>query len=179
MVKNPPANAGGIKSCRFDPWVRKIPWRRAWQPTLVFLPGESHRQRSLADYSSWGRKESDTTEQLILSLCLWLFLLITDDLTTSTVCLTLWILGGCGLALRAVFPHMLSGTCLLEAPGGQELSDMSLYPQGLAGVQHTAGSLKLPLRHQAPPVLWFPGLHPSPPAMFRQSVVFRTRQEGR
>ena len=33
---------------RFDPWVRKIPWRRAWQPTPVFLPGESHGQRSLA-----------------------------------------------------------------------------------------------------------------------------------
>ena len=34
--------------CRFDPWVRRIPWRRAWQPTPVFLPGESHGQRSLA-----------------------------------------------------------------------------------------------------------------------------------
>ena len=46
----------------FDPWVRRIPWRRKWQPTLVFLPGKSHRQRSLAGYSPWGRKESDTTE---------------------------------------------------------------------------------------------------------------------
>ena len=35
------------KRCRFDPWVGKIPWRRAWQPTPVFLPGESHGQRSL------------------------------------------------------------------------------------------------------------------------------------
>ena len=43
----------------FDPWVRKIPSRRKWQPTSVFLPGESHRQRSLARYSPWGRKESD------------------------------------------------------------------------------------------------------------------------
>ena len=41
-----------------------IPWRRAWQPTPVFLPGESHGQRSLVGYSSWGLKESDTTEQL-------------------------------------------------------------------------------------------------------------------
>ena len=49
---------------RFDPWVRKIPWRREWQPTPVFLPGESHGQRSLAGYSPWGRKESDTTEKL-------------------------------------------------------------------------------------------------------------------
>ena len=47
----------------FDPWVGKIPWRRAWQPT-VFLPGESHGQRSLVGYNPWGRKESDMTEQL-------------------------------------------------------------------------------------------------------------------
>ena len=40
----------------FDPWVRKIPWRRKWQPTLVFLPGKFHGQRSLADYSPWGHK---------------------------------------------------------------------------------------------------------------------------
>ena len=46
----------------FDPWVGKIPWRRAWQPTAVFLPGESHRQRSLAGYSPWGHKELDMTE---------------------------------------------------------------------------------------------------------------------
>ena len=42
---------------RFDPWVRKIPWRRKWQAAPVFLPGESHGQRRLVDYSStWGRK---------------------------------------------------------------------------------------------------------------------------
>ena len=55
MVKNLPANTGNI--CGFDPWVGKIPWRRAWQPSLVFLPGESHGQRSLV-----GPKESDTIE---------------------------------------------------------------------------------------------------------------------
>ena len=48
----------------FDPWVGKIPWRRARQPIPVFLPGESHRQRSLAGCSPWGHKESDTTERL-------------------------------------------------------------------------------------------------------------------
>ena len=46
----------------FDPWVRKIPWRRAWQPTPVFLPRESHGQRSLAGCRPRGRTESDTTE---------------------------------------------------------------------------------------------------------------------
>ena len=50
---------------RFNPWVRKISWRRKRQPTPVFLPRESHGQRSLTGYSSlWGHKESDTTEQL-------------------------------------------------------------------------------------------------------------------
>ena len=48
----------------FDLWVGKIPWRRKWQPTPVFLPGESHGGRSLVGYSPWGRKESDTTELL-------------------------------------------------------------------------------------------------------------------
>ena len=45
----------------FAPWVGKIPWRRKWQPTPVFLPEESHGQRSLGGYSPWGRKEPDTT----------------------------------------------------------------------------------------------------------------------
>jgi len=40
----------------------KTPWRRKWQSTPVFLPGKSHRWRSMADYSSWGCKEADTTE---------------------------------------------------------------------------------------------------------------------
>ena len=50
------------KRHRFNPWVEKIPWRRAWQPTPVFSPGESHGQRSLAGYSPWGHKESNMTE---------------------------------------------------------------------------------------------------------------------
>ena len=50
------------RRCRFDPWVGKILWRREWQPTPVFLPGESHGQRSLVDFSLCGHKESNTTE---------------------------------------------------------------------------------------------------------------------
>ena len=45
VVKNPPANAGDARDMGFDSWVGKIPWRREWQPTPVFLPGESHGQR--------------------------------------------------------------------------------------------------------------------------------------
>ena len=51
---------------RFDPWVRKILWRRKWQPTPVLLPGKSHGWRSLAGYSPWGPRESDMTERLHL-----------------------------------------------------------------------------------------------------------------
>ena len=46
----------------FYPWVGKIPRRRAWQTTPVFLPGESHGQRNLEGYSPWDHKDSDTTE---------------------------------------------------------------------------------------------------------------------
>ena len=62
VVKNPPANAGDLKDVGSIPVSGKIPWRRAWQPTPVFLPGESYGQRSLVGCSPWGRKESDTTE---------------------------------------------------------------------------------------------------------------------
>ena len=58
MVKNLPA--------MLDPWVRKIPWRSECLPTPVFLPGQSHGQKSLVDYSPWSWKESDMTEWLTL-----------------------------------------------------------------------------------------------------------------
>ena len=58
VVKNPPADAGDTDSI---PGVGKIPWRRKWQTSPVFLPGGSHGQRSLAG-STWGCKEWDTTE---------------------------------------------------------------------------------------------------------------------
>ena len=51
-VKNPPL----CRRCGFDSWVRKISWRRKWQPTPVFLSGKSHGQRSLAGYSPQGCK---------------------------------------------------------------------------------------------------------------------------
>ena len=60
VVKNPPPN----RRCGFDPWVRKIPWRRKWQYTPVCLPGKSHEQRSLAGYNPWGPKELDITDWL-------------------------------------------------------------------------------------------------------------------
>ena len=62
MVRNLPA----MLKPGFNPWVGKIPWRRKWQSTPVFLPGKFHDQRSLAGYR-WSHKELDTTEQLTLS----------------------------------------------------------------------------------------------------------------
>ena len=65
MVKNPPAKAG-------DPGLilgsERSPWRRKWQPTPVFLPGEFYGHRNLEGYSPWGQKESDMTKQLTLPL---------------------------------------------------------------------------------------------------------------
>ena len=52
------------KRVRFDLWVQKIPWRRKWHPTPVFLPRKFRLQRSLDGYSPCGRKEMDTTQQL-------------------------------------------------------------------------------------------------------------------
>jgi len=51
-----------LKRPAFYSWVRKIPWRRKWQPTLVFLPRKFHGQKILVGYSPWCREESDTTE---------------------------------------------------------------------------------------------------------------------
>ena len=63
VVKNLSANTGDIGDTGLIPELGRIPWRRKWQPTLVFLPEKSHGQRSLAGYSPKGCKESDTTER--------------------------------------------------------------------------------------------------------------------
>ena len=62
VVKNLPANTGDHERHRFDPWVGKTFWSRKWQPTPVFLPGESHGERGLAGYSPWVCKELDMIE---------------------------------------------------------------------------------------------------------------------
>ena len=64
IKKKPTCQCRRCRRHKFDPWVGKILWRRAWQPAPLCLPGESYRQRSLVGYSPWGRKESDMTEQL-------------------------------------------------------------------------------------------------------------------
>ena len=64
----PGGSSGKESTCQsrrggFDPWIRKIPWRRKWQPAPVFLPVKTHRQGSLVGYSPWSCKELDTIEQ--------------------------------------------------------------------------------------------------------------------
>ena len=70
--KTSASNAGGLCVC---PRVGKISWRREWLPTPVLLPGKSHGQRSLLDFSPWGCKESDTTDRVTLSLTCGLLIL--------------------------------------------------------------------------------------------------------
>ena len=60
--KEPACQCRRHKRRGFNPWVGKIPQRRKWQPTPIFLPGKFHGQRSLVGYSPWGHKESGTTE---------------------------------------------------------------------------------------------------------------------
>ena len=62
MVKNFPANAGDVRDAGSIPRLGRFPWKRAWQPTPVFLPGEPHGQRSRVGYSPWGCKKLNRTE---------------------------------------------------------------------------------------------------------------------
>ena len=79
--KEPTCQCKRLKRHGFDPWVGKIPWRRKWQSIPVFLPGESHGQRSLVSHSPWDLEESDMTEATCMHACLsrpstdWKFLL--------------------------------------------------------------------------------------------------------
>ena len=93
FLKGPPWWLRGQSICLqcgrpgFDPWVRKTPWRRAWKPTPIFLPGESHGQRSLVGYSPQRRKELDTNERPHLLS----FFQFSDNKATCKTCLNLSI----------------------------------------------------------------------------------------
>ena len=83
----------------FEPWVGKIPWRRAWQPTPVFLPGESHGQRSLAGCSSQGHTGLDTTEATGTCACslrnrLWRSMALVRLLAPHRLSLAHFLVGG-------------------------------------------------------------------------------------
>ena len=92
-VKTPTCQRRKRERLGFDPWVGKIPWRRAWQPTPVFLPGKSPGQRSLAGYSLWGhrnvRKNLRSKQQCKIYFVIvhWSFSKISSVVQS---CLTLW-----------------------------------------------------------------------------------------
>ena len=95
VKKNPTYQCRRHKRCWFDPWVRKILWRRKWQTTPEFWPGKFCGHRSLASsYSPWGYKESDTTEHTIhihiTSLVLMYLLTISLYLLTTFVTIQSW-----------------------------------------------------------------------------------------
>ena len=75
-----------LKRHGFNPRIRKIPWRRKWQSTPVFLPGKFHGQRSLVGYSPWDCKELDTTEQLSMHAPSLDSSLASIDITGIPVC---------------------------------------------------------------------------------------------
>ena len=91
----------------FDPWVGKILWRSKWQPIPVFLPGKFHLQRTLVCYSPWDRIESDTTEQLSLSLALVLEHVLLGCAGSVVQALRLSCSKPCGIFLEGSNPHPL------------------------------------------------------------------------
>ena len=111
--KEPTCQSKRLKRHRFVPWIRKSPWRWAWQPTPVFLPGESYGQRSMVGYSPWGCKQSDTTEATACSHLCWNSVM--TDLIFSHLCL---IYSSCILNI-----YYVAGTC-----SGATVMN-SLYPQ--------------------------------------------------
>ena len=104
--KEPTCQCRRHKRPGFDPWVGKIPWRRAWQPTPVFVPGESKERRWLAGYSPWGHKESDTTEATWHWYCLRIVILLERDVNISPIYGVLLVL--CVLVKKSFL------SCLLE-----------------------------------------------------------------
>ena len=87
VVKNLPANVicRRFKRPGFNPWIGKIPWRRAWQPTPVFLPGKYYGQR-LEGYSPWGCKELDMTEGTEYIYCVCVCVCVCVKLQNEVMC---------------------------------------------------------------------------------------------
>ena len=135
--KEPTSQCRRCKRYGFDPWVGKIPWRRTWQPAPVFLPGESHGQRSLGSYSPWNHKESDTTErQHACTLHLREASLNTDRLAVkkwSWVPSREWIMGLCGEKWaqgRFIILHFHSASRLHRVSEVQIYSGLKFYILG-------------------------------------------------
>ena len=121
----------------FHPWVGKILWRREWQPTPVFLPGESHGQRSLVGYSLWGHRESDMPEWL--STRRWLFFMCTESVSNLLSSLgRRWVsCHRCSIVLGARVMLLLHGFVAKRACLVLRLSKHGLWGNySLSGVSH-------------------------------------------
>ena len=99
------------RRCGFDPTDGKIPWRREWLPTLVFLPGKSHGQRSLVGYSSWGCKEPDRTEQLSAHIIVLFLVFGETSIWFPTVATSIYM--STNLITGFPFLHILTNICYL------------------------------------------------------------------
>ena len=98
-----------MQETEFDPWVRKIPWRREWQPTPVFLPGKSHRQRSLAGNSLCMCAKSLQSGPTLCDPmdCSWPSSSVLGDSPDKNT----WV--GCHALLQGIFPTQGSNSYLL------------------------------------------------------------------
>ena len=100
------------KRCSFDSWVRKIPWKRAWQPTPIFLPRESYGQRSLASYSPWGHRVGhDWSELACMDICSYFQLLcwwwLEKLMQWYTIQVTPWLSRCLSCSLNSSLSHMI------------------------------------------------------------------------
>ena len=100
------------RSRGFSGWVEEMSWRRKWQPTPVFVPGESHGQRSLVGYSPLGRKESDMTWQLNNN-----YLELQQEERPQT----------CIILKQKVFSFGKMQFCLKRISGGEQRSKAGVY----------------------------------------------------
>ena len=146
--KEPACQCRRCKRHGFYPWDGKIPWRKKWQPTPVFLHGKFHGQRSLMGYSPWGCKESDTTEHALIHththrnvLLCWFWgnhkfsgfpLIFFSDLWTSfsplLECSRMWLLGLFSLLYLHSVNSLSPLALLLQISETRKLS--SIYLQG-------------------------------------------------
>ena len=115
----------------FDPWVGKMPWRRKWQSTPVFLPGKTHEQRNLVGYSPWGRKE--------LVTCIFTAKVFIWFLRWMAQCLIGYLLGSWISSFETEF-QMELGVCVARSLGGFSLF-LKEYPWRGSGIRLECPSL--------------------------------------
>ena len=136
--KEPTCQCRRRKRLEFDPWVGKIPWRRAWQPTPVCLPGESHGRRSLEGYSPWSRRVGHDCRDLAHTVIFVLLLL----LRVSALC-HFWSLSSskllCGFCNS---PHLQRGN-----QGLAGFSNLPVLPSLIRGAVRSASQFWPVSRH--------------------------------